>query len=148
MKKVLVAAGCVVFSIMSASKAMAADLNFSQFFVFGDSLSDTGNTLTATGGTIPVPTSSSGQPAYFQGRFSNGPIWVDDFGQKISKTPTPFVPLQLNPGLGSQGGVNFALGGAQTGRSSDFRGFQNNIPGVVGQVGLFSQQPNLPSTLR
>lgn len=142
MKKVLLAAGCVIFSVMSSSKAMAAD--FSQFFVFGDSLSDTGNTFTATRGTIPVPLSSSGQPAYFQGRFSNGPIWVDDFGKQIGKTPTPFVPLQLNPGLGSQGGVNFALGGAQSGISARFPGFQSDIPGVLGQVGLFSQQPNLP----
>ncbi len=142
MKKVLLAAGCVIFSVMSSSKAMAA--NFSQFFVFGDSLSDTGNTFTATGGRIPVATSSSGQPAYSQGRFSNGPIWVDYFGQQIGKQPTPFVPLQLNPSLGSTGGVNFALGGAQTGISSDFPGFQANIPGVLGQVGLFSQQPNLP----
>lgn len=144
MKKVLVATGCLIFSVMSSSKAMAADLNFSQFFVFGDSLSDTGNAFTATGGTIPVPTSSSGQPAYSQGRFSNGPVWVDYFGQQIGKTPTPALPLQLNPSLGSQGGVNFASGGAQTGVSSDFPGFQANIPGVVGQVGLFSQQPNLP----
>lgn len=142
MKKVLLAAGCVIFSVMSSSKAMAAD--FSQFFVFGDSFSDTGNTITASKGTIPVPLSSSGKPAYFQGRFSNGPIWVDYFGQQIGKQPTPFVPLQLNPSLGSQGGVNFALGGAQTGISSDFPGVQDNIPGVLGQVGLFSQQPNLP----
>ncbi|RUT08126.1 hypothetical protein DSM106972_012940 [Dulcicalothrix desertica PCC 7102] len=123
---------------------MAADFNFSQFFVFGDSLSDTGNTFTATKGTIPVPTSSLGQPAYFQGRFSNGPIWVDYFGQQIGKTPTPALPLQLNPSLGSQGGVNFALGGAQSGISATFPGFQGDIPGVVGQVGLFSSQPNVP----
>ncbi len=139
MKKVLVAAGCVIFSVMSSSKSMAADLNFSQFFVLGDSLSDTGNTFTATGGTIPVPTTTSGQPAYFQGRFSNGPIWVDDFGQQIGKQPTPFASLGLSPSLDGKNGVNFAAGAAQTGLSSTFPGIKGNIPGVVGQVGLFRQ---------
>lgn len=145
MKKILVATGCVIFSVMSAStKVMAADLNFSQFFVFGDSLSDTGNTFTATRGTIPVPFSSSGEAAYSKGRFSNDLIWVDYFGEQIGKKPTPFASLPLNPSLGSQG-VNFAAGGAQTGESSPFRGFEGRIPGVLGQVGLFSLQPNLPA---
>ncbi|BAZ16680.1 GDSL family lipase [Calothrix sp. NIES-4071] len=150
MKKVLVAAGCIVFSVMSASKAVAADLDFSQFFVFGDSLSDTGNTSAATGGTIPVPKTTLEQPAYFQGlpsqgslsqgRFSNGPIWVDYLSQEIGKQPTPF----LLSSLGTQGGVNYASGGAQTGEKSRFPGLAGDIPGVLGQAILFSQQTNVP----
>jgi len=42
---------------------------FSSLFVFGDSLSDTGNVSILTGGAFPDPS----QP-YFNGRFSDGPI--------------------------------------------------------------------------
>lgn len=140
MKKILVTAGCIVVSVMSASKAAAANLNFSQFFVFGDSLSDTGNVFTATsalGNPIPVPTTTSGQPAYFNGRFSNGPIWVDYFGQQIGKQLTPFFQSQF---LGTQGGVNYAFSGAETGVQS----INVPVPGILGQVGLFTGQANVP----
>ena len=39
-------------------------------YVFGDSYSDVGNISIATGGAIPGP-------LYYNGRFSNGPIWVE-----------------------------------------------------------------------
>lgn len=47
---------------------------FDAFYVLGDSLSDTGNVFRATGGLIP-PSGVIGP--YFEGRFSNGPIWAD-----------------------------------------------------------------------
>lgn len=72
MKKALTTAGFVLFSFMLPCKAMAS--NFSQFYVFGDSLSDTGNVFNASGGLIPP------DPPYSQGRFSNGDIWVDFVG--------------------------------------------------------------------
>lgn len=140
MKKVLITAGCIVISVMSASRAAAASLNFSQFFVFGDSLSDTGNLFTATsalGNPRPVPFTTSGQPAYFQGRFSNGPIWVDYFGDQIGKKPTPSL---LTPFLGTQGGVNYAIGGAETSELST----NVPVPGILGQVSSFLGQPNVP----
>jgi len=144
MKKELVATGFAVFCFTLPQKAIAA--KFDALYVFGDSLSDTGNTFTATRGTIPVPTvNNSNRAAYFPGRFSNGPIWVDYFGSQINQpglTPTPFVALQTIPNIVPTDGVNFALGGAQTGIVSSFPGFQDNIPGVLGQVGLFRQ--NLP----
>lgn len=43
---------------------------YSQIVAFGDSLSDNGNFFALTGGTIPPP-------PYFNGRFSNGPVWVE-----------------------------------------------------------------------
>jgi phospholipase/lecithinase/hemolysin len=144
MKKELVATGFVLFCFTLPQKAIAA--KFDALYVFGDSLSDTGNTFTATQGRIPVPTvNNSDRPAYISGRFSNGPIWVDYFGSQINQpglTPTPFVALLANPNTIPTDGVNFALGGAQTGIVSSFPGFQDNIPGVLGQVGLLRQ--NLP----
>ena len=144
MKKKLVATGFAVFCLTLPQKAIAA--KFDALYVFGDSLSDTGNTFAATQGQIPVPrVNNSNRPAYFQGRFSNGLNWVDYFGSQINQpglTPTPFVTLLANPNTVPTDGVNFALGGAQTGIVSSFPGFQDNIPGVLGQVGLLKQ--NLP----
>ena len=40
-------------------------------FIFGDSLSDTGNLDALTSGLLPATS-----PPYFDGRFSNGPLWV------------------------------------------------------------------------
>jgi phospholipase/lecithinase/hemolysin len=73
---------------------------YSAMYVFGDSLSDTGNVYAATGGTVPT------SPPYYLGRFSNGPVWVET--------------LSANLGLGAVapsvlGGKNFAWGGAVTG---------------------------------
>ncbi|MGI8504615.1 MAG: SGNH/GDSL hydrolase family protein [Hassallia sp.] len=141
MKKELVATGFILFCFTLPQRAIAA--KFDALYVFGDSLSDTGNTFAATQGQIPVPrVNNSNRPAYFPGRFSNGLIWVDYFSSQINQpglTPTPFVALQTNPNTIPKDGINFAFAGAQTGRDSDFPGFQDNIPGVLGQVGLLRQ---------
>jgi phospholipase/lecithinase/hemolysin len=70
---------------------------FNQLVVFGDSLSDTGNLFKTLGGLFPP------SPPYSQGRFSNGPIWVDK--------------LAADLGL-SQATLNFAFGGATSGRNN------------------------------
>jgi phospholipase/lecithinase/hemolysin len=70
---------------------------YSDIFVFGDSLSDTGNRLIATEGNTPV------SPPYFMGRFTNGPVWVEGLAERFG--------LQVAPSLAS--GTNFAFGGAE-----------------------------------
>ena len=82
----------------AAFSASLSAQNFDQIYVFGDSLSDTGNvfnaTLNVTGeGFPPAP--------YYQGRFSNGPVWVEYLATKLGATST-----------------NFAFGGATTGSSN------------------------------
>jgi phospholipase/lecithinase/hemolysin len=71
--------------------------------VFGDSLSDSGNVFAATKPVLAkaIPVS----PPYFQGRFSNGPVWVDILAEQLGLPLRPFL----------QGGTNFAFGGAATG---------------------------------
>jgi phospholipase/lecithinase/hemolysin len=59
--------------------------------VFGDSLSDNGNTSALTGGAFPNPA------FYAPGRLSNGPVWVEGFASALG------VPL-----------VNRAFAGALT----------------------------------
>ncbi|MEB3340818.1 SGNH/GDSL hydrolase family protein [Okeania sp.] len=70
-------------------------LLFSDIYVFGDSLSDTGNAFATTGGLLPE------SPPYFKGRFSNGPLWIETLASQLE--------LEANPNL------NFAFGGATTG---------------------------------
>ena len=52
---------------------------FSQFVIFGDSLSDNGNAYIATGGATPAP------PAYTVGSFTDG-------GDTFPASPTAGVP--------------------------------------------------------
>ncbi len=80
--------------VMSAAPAFAYDAIVS----FGDSLSDVGNVFAATGGAEP-------NPPYYMGRFSNGPIWLEDVAGALR---LPIAPSIL-------GGNDFAFGGATTG---------------------------------
>ena len=75
----------------------AARAGFTQIVAFGDSLIDTGNVFAATG-----------QPPalYFDGRFSNGPVWVEYLADRLGiAAPTPSLT----------GGTDHAWGGAETG---------------------------------
>ncbi|MEO1133094.1 MAG: SGNH/GDSL hydrolase family protein [Cyanobacteria bacterium J06639_1] len=89
--------------------------------VFGDSNSDTGNSFAFFDGTFPP------SPPNFNGRFSNGPIWVD----------------QIAPALGLDDSQvdNFAFGGAFSGRENegDFSGIVG-LPGILEEIELFAEQ--------
>ena len=74
MKHQLLAAGFLSISLIWSSPATAA--RFSQIYAFGDSLTDTGNVFTATGMRFPPP-------PYFEGRFSNGPVWVEVLAENL-----------------------------------------------------------------
>jgi phospholipase/lecithinase/hemolysin len=60
----------------------ATAVAFSKIYAFGDSLSDTGNVnqivQTVTGGTASFP-----PLPYYNGRFSNGPIWAEKLADKL-----------------------------------------------------------------
>lgn len=87
----------VVVLLATVSTAWAAP--YTKLVVFGDSLSDVGNAFEATG----VPASP-----YYQGRFSNGPIWVEDLANNLG-VPSATAYL-ANPTVGT----NFAVGGSTT----------------------------------
>ncbi|MFN0130417.1 MAG: SGNH/GDSL hydrolase family protein [Verrucomicrobiales bacterium] len=87
---------CLLLLAVVTPAATAAQ--FSGLYVFGDSLSDVGNTSLATGGALPGP-------AYYNGRYSNGPVWVESLAASLS------LPL-LTPSL--LGGTNHAWAGAFT----------------------------------
>ncbi|MDA0647861.1 MAG: SGNH/GDSL hydrolase family protein [archaeon] len=73
----------------------------SNLLVFGDSLSDMGN---AKASWLNVPD----VPPYWQGRFSNGAVWVEYLSTAYSVNTTI--------GASTQPGDNRAFGGAQTGQ--------------------------------
>ena len=112
---------------------MSSDLG--EIYVFGDSLSDTGAFFNFTGGVFPTT------PFYEPGRFSNGPIWVDYFTDRLNKTIDPFItnveidPVSGNPTINfepseNSDGVNFATGSATSGTE--------NTSGIV-PIGLAAQ---------
>ncbi|MCX9157636.1 SGNH/GDSL hydrolase family protein [Niveibacterium sp. 24ML] len=68
---------------------------FSQMILFGDSLSDPGNFYAATGDFAPPP------PAYWNGRFSNGPVAAEYLASKLG-----FSSAQVS---------NYAVSGSYTG---------------------------------
>ena len=78
--------------------ANVAQAAYTGLYSFGDSLSDTGNVSVATGGTSPAF-------PYFDGNFSNGPVWADLLG--------PMLGL-ASPTASLTGGTNYAWGGART----------------------------------
>ncbi len=95
----------------------ASALDYSAMYVFGDSLSDSGNIFAATSGT---PNWAPLAP-YFDGRFSNGPVWVEALADQLSLSALPSVT----------GGTNYAWGGARAGGGVGFP------PTLGSQAGIF-----------
>ncbi len=139
---------------------------YSNIYVFGDSLSDMGNLFNATTATqqflstfdldFPVIPAS---PPYFEGRFSNGPVWVEKLAEELDIELTPATELSVvspdseilspitivedNPvvspffnGNTVNQSVNFAYGSAETGANgtSELGDF---VPGMARQVEFF-----------
>ena len=103
-------------------------LAFDGVYAFGDSLSDNGNIYAATYGLFP--------PApYYQGRFSNGPVMVEDLAKGLG------VSLH-----------DYAWGGATSGTANNLSGTSYNgsvlpvLPGlsqeITSYVGSNSLDPN------
>ncbi|MDF5733577.1 MAG: SGNH/GDSL hydrolase family protein [Rhizonema sp. PD38] len=132
----LVAAGFVLFCSMLPLKATGA--NFDQLYVFGDSLSDTGNTFSVSGGLGNPTKAIPPYPPYFRGRFSNNKVWVDYLGDRLGLTPTLFTAIQSTTTIPKQG-INFAFGGANSGIGNAVVP-DAHLPGVLEQVGLFTQR--------
>ncbi len=96
--------------LLLLSPRQAVGQSFDKLVVFGDSLSDVGNVFAASGHTDPP------SPPYDNGRYSNGPIWVEYLAPKLGLT---FDPAN-----------DFAYGGATTGTGNLTPG----LPGIQTQV--------------
>jgi outer membrane lipase/esterase len=106
----------------ASSAGQAATVGYTKMFVFGDSLSDTGNVYELTAGTLPAP-------PYSEGRFADGPLYVEYMAARLG--------LPLNNVL--SGGTNYAFGGAGTNFSVPVLLGQSPLS-VENQVNLFRAQ--------
>lgn len=100
---------------------------FSAVYVFGDSVSDSGNVALAIGYPSGVPQTVSGNsyipdyPYYPSGRFSNGRVWAEAYAAKLGAAAVPSL----------LGGTDFAWAGARTG------GADVPVPTLTTQAGMF-----------
>jgi len=111
----------VVFGLASMA-AHAVTASYDALYVFGDSYCDVGNIFTATGGAEPAA-------PYYDGRFSNGPIWLDHVAGFLG------VPLKAY----LLGGTDYAFGGAWVTEPQSIPG-GGTIPSVPEQVELYLGQ--------
>ena len=106
----------IVLGAALATASLAAQaVPFTGLFVFGDSLSDSGNNNLQFGGlTGPAPTSNTFIPTLpyaatpagaYRPTYSNGPTWVTSFAAGLG------LPAFSQPSLA--GGGNYAFGGAR-----------------------------------
>jgi len=121
MKKLL--AGMAL--IVSASLPVAANASLQELtnlYVFGDSLSDGGNSGLVsqqfTGGAFTYP-----PPPYYNGQYSNGPVAVEYLWQAYNPGSTSFTPSLA-------GGTNYAIGGATSGLAN-YNSVNPSAPGFV-----------------
>ncbi|MDJ0569886.1 MAG: SGNH/GDSL hydrolase family protein [Pleurocapsa sp. MO_192.B19] len=105
--------------------------NYTQIFIFGDSLSDSGNSFALTFGAIPP------DPPYVSGRFSNGSVAVEYLAEDLGLTLDPYD----DNGIGN----NFAVGGAKTGtgnsNNDDIALFlpEVTLPGLSEQIDKYQE---------
>lgn len=95
--------GCAALCLSLTALAAQGATAYSNMYVFGDSLSDSGNDLLLTSG-VPSPLFYS--DGSNQGRFTNGLNYADRLAASFGLTLTPSASLG--------GGNNYAHGGART----------------------------------
>lgn len=128
--KLLVSTVALSTLTLAASNLCAAQAPpgpYSDIYFFGDSVSDSGNVALAIGRPQGVPQVVTGNsyipdaPYYPWGRFSNGPVWAEDFAGKFGRSALPSL----------LGGTDFAFGGART------SGPDYPAPTLTSQLGMF-----------
>jgi phospholipase/lecithinase/hemolysin len=128
--------GTLVLSVAVVSTVAgpaAANFPFDELVVFGDSTTDGGNVWNLSGFTVPS------DPPYFEGRFSNGPTWVDRLADRLNFA-------ELEPSLA--GGNNYAYGGAEAGKGfsphfcARIGGARECVPNIGKQIETFLYDDN------
>jgi cholinesterase len=114
----------LVAIVLLASTAVAAASSYSAVIVYGDSLSDNGNLFQAT---MPIIPGGYPPPPYYMGRFSNGPVAVEQLAATLGS------PL-----------LDFAFGGATTGFGNELDNGNQSSPGTAGLPGMLAELAAFP----
>jgi phospholipase/lecithinase/hemolysin len=133
LRKAILFATLVAISFFAVT-GLASASPYSNVFVYGDSLSDTGNIFFVSGGTIPP------SPPYSNGRFSNGPLTVEYLANALHSPLTSFAWGGATSGIGNSGD-----GGTQTsfgifglpGMETQVAATLGSIPSAVVPTSLF-----------
>ena len=120
-----------VFSVLTAVLFLSFSLSafadpYSAIFVYGDSLSDNGN-LYGVSGIPPAP--------YYNGRFSNGPVAVEQLAAQLGAPLHDFAWGGATTGIGNSGD-----GGSQTSLGAF------GLPGMLSELAAYPVPPALVST--
>ena len=94
----------LILSLLLIAGNSLQAITVSEIVFFGDSLSDIGNTSSWSLGFVPGS-------AYWNGRFSNGPVFSERLSVKLG---------QGTLASSTAGGNNYAYGGAQTSGTQNF----------------------------
>jgi len=122
--------GLVMIGVLLAMSVRAQAGPFSALIDFGDSLSDVGNDYNSDFGLSP------GGPGYYDGRFSNGQIWVEKLGVGLGLgAPTP----------STAGGTDYAYGGVTSGTGYTTESILQ-FPNIETQVQSYTSAHTAPST--
>ena len=126
MSRFLRNAACAALAVaaVGAVASTASAQTYNRLVVFGDSLSDNGNLYAVTGGTNPL------SPPYYQGRFSNGPVFTELLG---------FNAGRFTAGAPVTGSVNYAFGGARTDFTASPPGMRAQLAAYTGAGGTFGR---------
>ncbi len=119
----------LVLGSVSSVSAQGSARPFKSLYAFGDSLTDTGNAHALSGGSEPP------SPPYFDGRFSNGPVWVETLAELLHLN-IDFDTTIVDDELAN----NRAVGGAFTGtrNEDEFRIPTFADTGILSQVASFA----------
>ena len=129
----------LLIAVLTLSAAWAAQPKYKTFYVFGDSLSDTGNDLILTKRqkiNPPIPPSERPHRSHFKGRFSNGPVAVEYLWDLLEKKQKHLIPFLSVKHISSSEAISFAFGGSKSGYLNQMPG-DIYVPGTLGQVDLF-----------
>jgi len=134
---------CLLTLLVLTGTSYAQVPSFDAFYAFGDSLADNGNDFIygqITRSNPVVPPSISPNRTYFNGRFSNGYVYVEYLWQLLSGN-APGSARGLKPSLSQpifplDAAIDFAFGGTGTPFLDQTPGGAF-VPGLKGQIELF-----------
>ncbi len=120
----LATAAVAVLSVPAAAQSVIS---------FGDSLSDTGNLFAVTRGAQPA------SPPYFQGRFSNGPVFTEVLAGGVNSMQTAGARALLGVPVNPNASQNYAFGAAVTGLTPAAPAAGSVPVGIRSQIEAFAR---------